>query len=89
MMPMTKMRMMESPVPRPSRLLLWYLPKTITLFIMRMTMVIMVEMMPTKMMLVISRRVSRLRMCVSSCPMTPASSSWLRRLMMPVVSVTV
>ncbi len=50
---------------------------------------IIVATMPTKMMLVMRSRVSLFRMWVSSCPMTPASSSSERRWSSPVVTVTV
>ena len=50
---------------------------------------IIVVMIPTKMMLVMSRRVSRLRICVSSWAITPASSSSLSTFSSPVVTVTV
>ena len=48
-----------------------------------------VVMIPTKMMLVMSSRVSRFRMCVSSCAITPSSSSSFSTFSSPFVTVTV
>ena len=85
--PMSMMTMMESPLPFcPSRLR--PAPNHNWLYIILTTSDMMVEMMPTKMMLVMSSRVSRLRIWVSSWPMTPASSSSSRRSSRPVVTVT-
>lgn len=64
-------------------------PNHIILYIICTTMLITVDMMPTKMMLVMSRRVSRLRICVSSWPSTPASSSSESSWSSPLVTVTV
>ena len=64
-------------------------PKRSILMNISYTIPITVDIMPTKMMLVIRSRVSRLRMCVSSWAMTPASSSSLRMRRRPVVTVTV